>query len=65
MHFEPFSDGADFGKDDRNATATALVRSYAARLEAYCRLAPYNWFNFFDFWAKPEAANADHRTQSR
>ncbi len=65
VHFEPFSDGADFGKDDRNAAAAALVRSYAARLEAYCRLAPYNWFNFFDFWAKPEAANADHRTQSR
>ena len=23
---------------------------YVARLEHYCRIAPYNWFNFFDFW---------------
>lgn len=29
------------------------VQRYAARLEHYCRLAPYNWFNFFDFWATP------------
>lgn len=26
------------------------VRKYASRLEAYCRAAPYNWFNFYDFW---------------
>ena len=25
---------------------------YADRLTHYCRLAPYNWFNFFDFWQK-------------
>ena len=24
---------------------------YAARLEHHCREAPYNWFNFYDFWA--------------
>jgi predicted LPLAT superfamily acyltransferase len=32
------------------------VQRYAARLEHYCRLAPYNWFNFFDFWAAPPDA---------
>jgi predicted LPLAT superfamily acyltransferase len=26
------------------------VRLYASRLEHYCRDAPYNWFNFYDFW---------------
>ena len=26
------------------------VCEYAARIECYCRLAPYNWFNFYDFW---------------
>jgi predicted LPLAT superfamily acyltransferase len=30
---------------------TRLVAHYVARLEHYCRLSPYNWFNFFDFWA--------------
>lgn len=28
----------------------ADVERYAERLEHYCRLAPYNWFNFYDFW---------------
>ena len=25
-------------------------RAYVDRLEQHCRAAPYNWFNFFDFW---------------
>jgi predicted LPLAT superfamily acyltransferase len=29
----------------------ATMRQYVARLEHYCREAPYNWFNFYDFWA--------------
>jgi predicted LPLAT superfamily acyltransferase len=33
------------------AEITQLITRYAARLEHYCRAAPYNWFNFFDFWA--------------
>jgi predicted LPLAT superfamily acyltransferase len=32
---------------------------YAERLEHYCRLAPYNWFNFYDYWATP-AERATH-----
>jgi len=28
------------------------MQHYADRLTHYCRLAPYNWFNFFDFWQK-------------
>ena len=31
--------------------ATRLISRYVARVEHYCRVAPYNWFNFFDFWA--------------
>jgi predicted LPLAT superfamily acyltransferase len=34
----------------------ASAERYAARLEHYCRMAPFNWFNFFDFW---EDARAD------
>ncbi len=33
------------------ADTADLVARYAQRLEHYCRLTPYNWFNFFDFWA--------------
>lgn len=28
----------------------ALVAKFAGLMEARCRDAPYNWFNFFDFW---------------
>ena len=27
------------------------LRRYVVRLEHHCRIAPYNWFNFYDFWA--------------
>lgn len=31
-------------------SADDLARRYAATLERWCREAPYNWFNFYDFW---------------
>jgi len=31
-------------------TLEASMQRYAERLEHYCRRAPYNWFNFYDFW---------------
>ena len=38
----------------QSLVAAALAR-YVATLEALCREAPYNWFNFFDFWADADA----------
>ena len=28
------------------------MQDYADRLERHCRQSPYNWFNFYDFWAR-------------
>jgi len=28
------------------------LQRYVALLESMCRDAPYNWFNFYDFWAE-------------
>jgi predicted LPLAT superfamily acyltransferase len=50
LHFEPFADELDVGREDRGARLQPWIARYAARLEHYCRLAPYNWFNFYDFW---------------
>ena len=58
--FENFSAAIDIPRQQRPALLAALIRGYAARLEHYTRLAPYNWFNFFDFWniAHARAAHA-------
>jgi len=48
--FEPFSDGLDLPRAQRDEAIAALIRRYAARLEHHARHAPYNWFNFYDFW---------------
>jgi predicted LPLAT superfamily acyltransferase len=42
--------------DDRAALVDSRCRAYAAWLERRCRAAPFNWFNFFDFWARPAGA---------
>ncbi|HWQ40123.1 MAG TPA: acyl-CoA synthetase [Burkholderiales bacterium] len=34
----------------RDTVLREWVARYAARLEHYCRQAPYNWFNFYEFW---------------
>ena len=50
IHFEPFADRIEASRVDRAAKLAPWVERYARRLEHYCRLAPYNWFNFYDFW---------------
>ena len=52
IHFEPLADFSRVESGARNAAIVQAQAQYVARLEHYCRLAPYNWFNFFDFWQK-------------
>lgn len=54
--FEPVADFSDVERVDRNARVVAAVERYALLLEKYCRRAPYDWFNFFDFWQAGNAA---------
>jgi predicted LPLAT superfamily acyltransferase len=55
IHFEKLADFTDLGagRGDRELRVAEAVRSYAARLEHFCREAPDNWFNFHDFWKRP------------
>jgi len=49
--FESFDDdGLDLPRAQRAARIAALIQRYAGRLEHHARQAPYNWFNFYDFW---------------
>ena len=33
-----------------SCSADAMMARYVSRLEHFCKNAPYNWFNFYDFW---------------
>ena len=57
--FESFADGIEVPRGQRAAALSALIRRYASRLETCARSAPYNWFNFYDFWQPhPDDARA-------
>ena len=47
---EPFSERLVLPRGAREEVLGREVARYARRLEDYCRKAPDNWFNFFDFW---------------
>jgi predicted LPLAT superfamily acyltransferase len=49
LHFETLLQPEELEQID-GAALREWVQRYAMRLEHYCRLAPYNWFNFYDFW---------------
>jgi predicted LPLAT superfamily acyltransferase len=62
VYFERFRDRVTLPRATRDAALSQLTADFAARLTHYCRLAPLQWFNFYDFWAPtpPPPANA-HR----
>jgi predicted LPLAT superfamily acyltransferase len=53
IHFEPLMDFSSIDRGQRDAAVKTALTRYAALLDKYCRKAPYNWFNFFDFWRPP------------
>lgn len=52
LHFELFAEEVQIRRAHRDADIQLWTQRYADRLEHYARLAPYNWFNFYDFWEK-------------
>jgi predicted LPLAT superfamily acyltransferase len=57
IRFEPLADFArleGLSRAQREARIEEAVAAYASRLEELARAAPDNWFNFHDFWARPE-----------
>ena len=43
----------DCTRREREERIRRMVCEYAAELEAHCKRNPYQWYNFFDFWALP------------
>ena len=50
LSFEPVVDFAEVPVDQREAQVNQALAQYVGLLERHCREAPYNWFNFYDFW---------------
>lgn len=50
VHFEPLADFAEVPRHQRDAAVRETLQKYVATLEWHCKAAPYNWFNFFEFW---------------
>jgi predicted LPLAT superfamily acyltransferase len=53
IHFEPFRESIRLPRKGRDTALAELVGEYARRLEHYCRRAPLQWFNFYNFWQLP------------
>ncbi len=59
--FKPLSGPAPPGPL-RAAWMRDLGARYVSALEAYCRIAPDNWFNFYDFWQSEVGRGGRRRT---
>lgn len=51
LYLERFADSLAAPRRERAALVARHVQRYADRLAYYCLKTPYQWFNFFDFWA--------------
>jgi len=56
VHLERLAEPEAAPGQPREQAAAALVARFAERLEHYVALAPYQWFNFYDFWAAEPGA---------
>jgi predicted LPLAT superfamily acyltransferase len=50
IHFEHFIERVELPRKSRSEALQTLSQRYADRLAHYCRQAPLQWFNFYDFW---------------
>lgn len=57
LHFESFLDALRIERSRRDAVLQEVMQRFADRLAHYARSAPYNWFNFYDFWQLHEATD--------
>ncbi len=56
VHFETLADFSDIPRNEREQAVQMAIARYTDLLNRYTRLAPYNWFNFFDYWQSVPAS---------
>jgi predicted LPLAT superfamily acyltransferase len=50
IQFERLADFSQVERAQRDEAIRSAIVRYADCLTRHCRQAPYNWFNFYDFW---------------
>ncbi|MGH7838169.1 MAG: glycosyltransferase family 2 protein, partial [Candidatus Binataceae bacterium] len=53
LYFEIFAERITLPRRDRESAIAGWAARYAARLESFCQIDPFQWYNFFDFWQQP------------
>jgi len=61
IHFDKLADFSNIARGQRELVMHETIVNYASLLDHYCRAAPYNWFNFFDFWPTKSVANPEQK----
>jgi predicted LPLAT superfamily acyltransferase len=61
---EPLGGESGADANDGAGSVEELVKAFVKRLEFYCMLAPYQWFNFYDFWGAAAGAQDPDRPPS-
>jgi len=56
VYFEKFADRIVLPRRGKEDELRDLAARYAERLEHHCLRAPLQWYNFYDYWAQPQAA---------
>jgi predicted LPLAT superfamily acyltransferase len=59
IHFELFRESICLPRKERDNALAELAAEYACRLEYFCRRAPFQWYNFYDFWHLPAMEGRD------
>ena len=50
LHVEQLADMSTLTNISRNEILQKTMERYVKGIERHCKNAPYNWFNFYDFW---------------
>ena len=58
LHFETFAEQLKLDRAQRDAELQQTIQRFADRVAHHARSAPYNWFNFYDFWRADDSQTA-------
>jgi predicted LPLAT superfamily acyltransferase len=53
MHIHRCALSFDCSRKEREGRIKEMAALFAEKLEYYCKQHPYQWYNFYDFWAAP------------